>query len=126
MLLRTHLKDVLDALSDLVAQHVRLARLELAQDARFFGKRVGLVAICGMALLIGYGCLCTAGAFALARLMPVDVAFLVIGLVHVLVGGVAMVAIGKQFDTHHAMSESIEELQTSSALLRKSTEESLR
>ncbi|MBL8935391.1 MAG: phage holin family protein [Archangium sp.] len=120
MALGTQLRDVVDGFSELTAQHIRLARLELAQDARFIGVRVGVIAALAPLILVGYGFLCVALALVLRRVMPADLAFLLVGLVN-LIGGVAGIAVAaKQLNEKKVMHETLTELEdTSSIVLRQ-------
>lgn len=120
MALGTQLRDVVDGFSELTAQHIRLARLELAQDARFIGVRVGVIAALAPLILVGYGFLCVALALVLRRVMPADLAFLLVGLVN-LIGGVAgIVVAAKQLNAKKVMHETLTELEeTSSIVLRQ-------
>lgn len=120
MALGTQLRDVVDGFSELTAQHIRLARLELAEDARFIGVRVGVIAALAPLILVGYGFLCVALALVLRRVMPADLAFLLVGLVN-LIGGVAGIAVAaKQLNAKKVMHETLTELEeTSSIVLRQ-------
>lgn len=120
MALGTQLRDVVDGFSELTAQHIRLARLELAEDARFIGVRVGVMAALAPLILVGYGFLCVALALVLRRVMPADLAFLLVGLVN-LIGGVAGIAVAaKQLNAKKVMHETLTELEeTSSIVLRQ-------
>lgn len=122
MALGTQLREVVDGFSELTAQHIRLARVELAEDARFVGIRVGVIAALAPLILVGYGFLCVALALALRRVMSADLAFLLVGLVN-LVGGVAGIAVAaKQLGEKKVMTETLTELEASTSIvLRKET-----
>lgn len=117
MALGTQLRDVIDGLSELTAQHIRLAKLELAEDARFIGIRVGVIAALAPLVLVGYGFLCVALALLLRRVMAADLAFLLVGLFN-LVGGIAGIAFAaRQLGTRKVMDDSLRELSASSAMV---------
>lgn len=119
MALGTQLRDVVDGFSELTAQHIRLARIELAEDARFIGVRVGVIAALAPLILVGYGFLCVALALVLRRVMPADLAFLLVGLVN-LIGGVAGIAVAaKQLNAKKVMHETLTELEETSTVLRQ-------
>lgn len=122
MALGTQLREVVDGFSELTAQHIRLARVELAEDARFVGIRVGVIAALAPLILVGYGFLCVALALALRRVMSADLAFLLVGLVN-LVGGIAgIVVAAKQLGEKKVMNETLTELEASTSIvLRKET-----
>lgn len=119
MALGTQLRDVVDGFSELTAQHIRLARVELAEDARFVGVRVGVIAALAPLILVGYGFLCVALAFTLQRVMPADAAFLIVGLVNLIAGGAGIAVAAKQLGKKKVMNETLTELETSSAIVLK-------
>jgi len=119
MALGAQLRELVDAFSDLVAQHVRLARLELAQDARFIGVRVGVIALLAPLFLVGWGFLCVALALAIHRTLSADVAFLIVGLLNLVLGGVGIGFAAKSLSTHKVMDASLSELESSTAIIRK-------
>jgi len=116
MALGNQLRELIDAFSDLVAQHVRLARMELAEDARFVGIRVGLIAALAPLILVGYGFLCVALALTLRRVMAADLAFLLVGVLNLLIGGIGIAVVGKQLSGRKVMGATLTELGTSTAL----------
>jgi len=115
MALGTQLRELVDAFSELVAQHVRLARMELAEDARFVGVRVGVIAALAPLILVGYGFLCVALALALRRVMAADLAFLLVGLLNLIVGGVGIAIVGKQLGERKVMHATVAELDSSTS-----------
>ncbi len=123
MTLRGQLHDVVDAFGELVAQHVRLARMELAEDARFVGVRVGLIAALAPLILVGYGFLCVALALALRRVMADDLAFLLVGLLNLVIGGVGLAVVGKQLQGKKVLDSSLLELEHSTAAIVPRREE---
>lgn len=118
MALRTQLRELVDAFSELVAQHVRLARLELSQDARFIGVRVGLIAGLAPLIFVGWGFLCVALALLLRRAMPVDLAFLLVGLFNLLLGGAGIYFVARQLSGRRVLDASMSELESTTALMR--------
>ncbi len=117
MALGTQLRELVDAFSELVAQHLRLARMELAEDARFVGVRVGLIAALAPLILVGYGFLCVALALALRRVMAADLAFLLVGLLNLVIGGVGIAVVGKQLGERKVMQATVAELDSSTSLI---------
>ncbi|MCU0702335.1 MAG: phage holin family protein, partial [Myxococcaceae bacterium] len=117
MALGSQLRDVIDGFSELTAHHIRLARVELAQDARFIGVRVGVIAALAPLILVGYGFLCVALALVLRRVMSADLAFALVGLVN-LVGGIAgIVVAARQLNEKKVMHETLTELEETSSLV---------
>jgi hypothetical protein len=76
------LKELVDSLGQLIAGHLRLARAELAGDARRFARRGALVGLAAAIGLLGYGLACVAGALALASVVGAPLAFLALGAIH--------------------------------------------
>jgi len=122
MALGTQLRDVVDGFSELVAQHLRLARVELADDAKYVGVRVGIIAALAPLILVGYGFLCVALALTLRRVMAADLAFLLVGLVNLIGGAIGVVLAARQLGSRRVMHESLSELEASSSLLRRAEE----
>lgn len=123
MALGTQLRELVDAFSELVAQHVRLARLELTQDARFIGVRVGIIAALAPLIFVGWGFLCVALALLLRRVMPVDLAFLIVGIFNLLLGGVGIALVGKQLSGRKVLDASLSELESTTALVLPNPED---
>jgi uncharacterized membrane protein YqjE len=123
MALGTQLRELIDAFGELVAQHVRLARMELAEDARFVGIRVGIIAGLAPLILVGYGFLCIALALTLRRVMAADLAFLIVGIINLLIGGIGIALVGKQLQGRKVMNATLRELDTSTAIAMPSQEQ---
>lgn len=117
MALGNQLRELADAFSELVAQHVRLARMELKEDARFVGVRVGLIAALAPLILVGYCFLCIALALALRRWMGEELAFMTVGVLNLLIGGVGIAVVGKQLSGHKVMNATVVELESSTAVV---------
>jgi hypothetical protein len=117
MSLAAQLRELFDGVSELTAQHIQLAKLELADDARFIGIRVGVIAALAPSILVGYGFVCVAGALALSRVMATDLAFLVVGAVN-LAGGITGVAIAaRQLGSRKVLGTTALELETTRAMV---------
>lgn len=113
------LREVVDGVSTLLEQHIRLARLEFAEDARFVGMRVGLIAALAPLILVGYGFMCVALALALRRVMPADLAFLLVGLVNLVGGALGIARIAKQLQGRTVLDASLAELQATATVVRQ-------
>jgi uncharacterized membrane protein YqjE len=111
------LKELLESLSALVAQHLRLARLELREDVRFVGLRVGLMAALAPLILVGYGFLCLALAMALQRLLPADLAYLAVGLLNLVIGVAGIALVARQLQRHRVLDATVAELEATSTLV---------
>ncbi len=117
MVLGNEVRELVDAFSELVTQHVRLAQLELKQDARFVGLRVGVIAAFAPLILVGYSFLCIALALALRRYVGDELAFVLVGVLNLLISGIGIAVAGRQLSNHKMMNASQLELQTSTAIV---------
>lgn len=99
-------------LSGLVNDHIRLARVEAMRDAKQAGRGAGLMGGAGVGGWIAALILSLALAWGLAELMPTWVAFLIVGVVWVIVAAVLASAGKKQFDNLGPVApETMEEIQ---------------
>ena len=112
-------RNVVDDFGALFAGHVRLARAELAADARALGRRVGLVALAAALLLVGYGLACVAAALALARLMTPPLAFLAVAGVHLVGAGLGLGLLMRRASAAAPLDESLTELHRTVTTLSK-------
>jgi uncharacterized membrane protein YqjE len=119
MALGTQLRDLVDSFSELIAQHLALARVELAEDAKFIGVRVGVIAALAPLIFVGYGFLCVALAFALQRVIAVDLSFLLVGLLNLVIGGVGIAMAVKQLQSRPVMGETLTQLDATTTLIRR-------
>lgn len=110
-------RELVDAFSELVAQHVRLARLEVKEDARFIGVRVGVIAVFTPPILVGYSLLCIALALALRRFVGDELAFLLVGVVNLVISGIGIAIAANQLAKRKMMNATVLELETSKAVV---------
>lgn len=111
------LGELVDAFSELVAQHVRLARLEVKEDARFIGLRIGVIAVFTPLILVGYGFLCVALALSLRPFLGDGFAFLLVGVVNLLVSGIGIAIAANQLSKRKILNATVLELETSTAVV---------
>lgn len=123
MVLGSQIRDLVDAFGDLLAQHLRLARLEFEEDARFVGVRLGLIAALAPMVFIGYGLGCIALALVLARIMPTDLAFGLVGAINLLVGAIGVAVVVRQLSQRKVMHDSQVEVEVSSSLIIPASKE---
>jgi hypothetical protein len=84
------LRETADGLGQLVADHIKLARLELTADARSYGQGVATLLIAGAVLLLGYAFAWLAIGLALARLWGAPIAFAAVAVLHLIAGAIAI------------------------------------
>ena len=117
MALGNQVRELVDAFSELVAQHVRLARMELKEDARFVCLRVGVIAALAPLILVGYCFLCVALALTLRRWLADELAVLLVGVLNLLIGGIGIAVVGRQLSARKVLDATIVELESSSAVV---------
>src|SRR4051812_35782073 len=81
-------RETADGLGELVGQHFKLARLELAEDLESLGNRARDIAVFAAFMLVGYTLAMVGGAVLIGAMSKVGWALLAMGLVHV-AGGAA-------------------------------------
>src|SRR3954466_3534227 len=86
-------KETASGFGQLVADHIRLARLEMTADAKLYVRDGAMLAICAVVLLMGYGLACIACGMALAMAIGVPLAFAALALMHVILGGIALAVV---------------------------------
>jgi len=79
-------RNTLESLVDLVGAQIRLAKTELALDARKAATKAGAISLFLPMVLVGYVMLCFALAALLAQVMPTAGALAIVGGLQVLVG----------------------------------------
>ena len=111
------LRETADGLGQLVADHIKLARLELAADMRSYGQGVATLAIAGVVLLLGYAFAWLAVALTLARLWGAPIAFGAVAALHLIAGAIAVSTALKRMkgtrimrDSAHEVSRSVDAL----------------
>jgi hypothetical protein len=109
-------KDAVEDLGALVAGHVKLARAELGRDVRAYGRRAALLGVVAVVMVIGYAFACVAAAVALARVIDPALAYLAIGGVHLLAGGVGIFVAASRA-TPRPLDETMTELDRTVATL---------
>ncbi|MBK7863322.1 MAG: phage holin family protein [Archangiaceae bacterium] len=114
-----HLRAVVESFSALLEGHIKLFKLELAEDAKVIGVQVGKIVAFLPLLFVGYGFLCAALAMALQLVMPAWAAYLIVGLLNV-VGGAAGIALAaRALSKRQVLAGTLREAQaTQSALTR--------
>jgi uncharacterized membrane protein len=114
-------KETASGFGQLVADHIRLARLEMTADAKLYVRDGAMVAICAVVLLMGYGLACIASGMALAMAIGVPLAFAALALLHMVLGGIALAVVIGRMKRLHLMRETKQEVSRSvSALTARS------
>lgn len=117
--LLTLVRETVEDLGALVAGHAKLARAELGRDVRAYGRRAAAMAGFAGLLLVGYGFVCVAAAVALGRVIDPPLAYLAIGGLHLIGGGVAIAVLQKRA-TPRPLDDTFAELDRTVATLAPS------
>jgi hypothetical protein len=83
-------RETADGLGELVGQHFKLARLELAADMESLGDRARVIAVFAALLLVGYTLAMVGLAALIAGMGRMGWALLAVGLMHVAGGATGM------------------------------------
>jgi hypothetical protein len=107
------IKETADGFGHLLADHIKLARLELVADVKSYGRQVALIALIVPILLMGYAIVCLGLAALLAPLVGHAGGLFLVGGAHVVIGAIAiMVAVGR-LRRAQPLAESVEEMSRS-------------
>ena len=90
------LKETVDGLGQLVADHVNLARIELQTDARIYGRGLAVVVVASSLLMLGYAFAWTAAALALAPLLGAPLSFAGVAALHLMIGGAGVASAARK------------------------------
>ncbi|MCY1034483.1 phage holin family protein [Corallococcus sp. BB11-1] len=106
-----------DGFSRLVTQHLQLARLEIAEDAKAVGLDVASIAVFVPFLLVGYAFVCGALAALLATWLGWAGALALVGGVNLVGGCFGILRAVKRMKSRQMMDDSASELSRSMAAL---------
>ncbi|MFL5349940.1 MAG: phage holin family protein [Hyalangium sp.] len=106
-----------DSFSRLVSQHITLARLELAEDAKAMGLNVARIVAFVPFVLVGYVFLCAALSVVLAAWIGYAGALAVVGGLNVVGGGLGIWRAVSNLQSGQMMNDSSQELSRSVAAL---------
>jgi hypothetical protein len=106
----TLVKETADGFGHLIADHIKLARLELVADVKTYGRQVAIIAVIVPILFIGYGIVCLGIAAFLARWLGQAGALLAVGGAHVIIGAIAIAVAARRLQRAQPMHESGNEM----------------
>lgn len=106
-----------DGLTKLVSQHLTLAKLELAEDAKTIGREAGMIAAFVPFILIGYALLCVALSLLLGRWLGAAGGFAVVGAVHLIAGAIGAFTAIRRLQSRKVLDETVTELSRSAEAL---------
>ena len=112
-------RETADGLGKLIADHVKLARVELVSDARFYVRDLAVMAAAGVVLLVGYVIGLLAAGLALGRAINnTPLAFAAVAAVHLIAGAIGLVVGAKRAKRVRLMHDTAEEVSRSVSALR--------
>jgi len=113
------IRETIDGLRDLIADHIKLARVEMVSDAKTYGRSIAVLVVAGVVLAIGYVFGLIAAALALGRAWGAPLAFVAVAALHLIGGGVALAsAMAKMRRTHPLHDTVVEAKDSLTALAR--------
>ena len=118
MQLADHFRELVDAFSELIAKHIKLARVELKEDAKAIGLEVGKIVAFVPLLAVGYLLLAVALALFLNRYMAADLAFLAVGALNLALGGVGIFLATRKLQARQVMNDTVAEIESTAVALR--------
>jgi hypothetical protein len=114
-------KETADGLGHLIADHVKLARLELVADVKTHGRHVALLALIVPFVFLGYGIAGLGLAMVLAKWIGLPGALFLVGGVHLVGGGIAALMALARLRKARLMHETASEASRSVATLSSAT-----
>ena len=112
-------RETADGLGKLIADHVKLARVELVSDARFYVRDLAVMAVAGVVLLVGYVLGLVAAGLALGRAINnTPLAFAAVAVLHLIAGAIGIVVGAKRAKRVRLMHDTAEEVSRSVSALR--------
>ncbi len=115
--LSTQLKEIVDRFGELIRDHLKLARIELATDLRIYVGALGLSLVAGFLLLMGYAFAWVTLALRLARFWGAPASFGLVAAFHLIVGVVCVRLVSGRLKRTNVMRESGIEARRSARLL---------
>ncbi len=121
MQLADHFRELVDSFSDLIAKHLKLAKVELKEDAKAIGADVGKIVAFLPLVLTGYLLLCVAGAIFLGRYVGYELGFLLVAAANLGAGGLGISLAVRKLQTRAVMNDTQAEIESTAIALRGTT-----
>lgn len=118
MQLADHFRELVDSFSDLFAKHLKLARVELKEDAKAIGADVGKIAAFVPLIAVGYLLLMVALALFVARFTGPELGFLAVAVLNLAVGGAGIFLAVRNLQSRQVMNDTQAELHSTALALR--------
>lgn len=118
-----NLRGVIESFSDLLEGHIKLFKLELAEDAKVIGVQVGKIVALLPLIFVGYAFLCGALALFLQRFIAADLAYLSVGLLNLAAGGLGIALAARRLSKKQLLEGTRREAQATTAALARAVAE---
>lgn len=116
-------RETIDGLRTLIADHIKLARIELETDLKTYARGAGVLVVAALILAIGYVFAWIAAAIALGRVWGPAVAFVAVAGFNFVIGFVVMLlATGRMKRTRLMHGSAIEARTSVTALAHPLTQ----
>jgi hypothetical protein len=106
-------RETADGLGRLIADHIKLAQIEMVQDAKSYGRDVGVLVGAALVLVVGYLFGWVAVALAVARLIGGPLAFAAVAVPHLVLGAAAIVSAVRRLRRVRIMDDTAAEVSRS-------------
>ncbi|HET6147058.1 MAG TPA: phage holin family protein [Polyangia bacterium] len=106
-------KETADGFGHLIAEHVKLARLELVADARSSARKIAVIALIVPILFVGYALACVGLAMLLGPMIGASNAFFLVGGGQVVLGGLAIAIAVSRLRRVQPLHETVHEVSRS-------------
>jgi hypothetical protein len=113
-------RETADGLGRLIADHIKLARLEIVADAKSYARETTVLLVGVVVALIGYGFAWVAAALGLSRLIGAPLAFAFVAVLHLVAGGIALAVASRRMKRKRLMQETASEVNRSVNALSRS------
>jgi hypothetical protein len=111
-------RETADGLGRLIADHIKLARVEMVADAKEYGRHVGLLTVAGIFVAIGYVFAWIAAALGLARWVGAPLAFVIVAVLHLAGGAIGLGAVARRLKARsRPLDDTVSEVSRSVATL---------
>jgi len=107
------IKETADGFGHLLADHIKLARLELVADVKSYGRQVALIALIVPILFMGYAIVCLGLAALLAPLVGHAGSLFLVGGAHIVIGAGAIMMAVRRLRRAQPLADSVEEMSRS-------------
>jgi hypothetical protein len=110
-------QETAEGFGELIADHIKLARVEIVADAREYGRNLGFIGLGAILLIVGYAFAWLAAALVLGRFLGLPGALLLVGAAHLLAGVVGIAVARRKLRGVRVMDDTVAEVGRSVATI---------